>query len=139
MFLGCSDIVLVLNISLRANIQYGASIAASVKKAISKFSLEAATYRGRTVQRSAEVVDGMHLLKQPLGSSAYAKGFFQRKMKENSQDAEKLLDAVPDLQSALRLYSQCTLHKLPHLLGAEVMYTHTHQAPERWYKLVRLE
>ena len=76
----------------------------------------------------------MRLLGQPLGSAAYAKTFFQKKMEENSQDAEKLLDAVPDLQTALRLYSQCTLHKLPHLLGAEVMYTHTQQAPERWDK-----
>ena len=30
---------------------------------------------------------------------------------------------VPNLQTRLRLFAQCTIQKVPHLLGAEVMHS----------------
>ena len=46
-------------------------------------------------------------------------------------DATKLLDTVSDHQTALQLFAQCTLNKLPHLLGSEVLYCHT-QTGDEW-------
>jgi hypothetical protein len=43
-------------------------------------------------------------------------------MAENEKDAAKLLSVASDRHTTLRLFAQCTLHKLPHLLGLEVMY-----------------
>ena len=78
------------------------------------------------------VTDGVRLLGQPLGSLTYAQGFYAKKIKENEQDAAKLLLVVSDKHTALRLLAQCTLHKLPHLLGSVVMYCFQETAYERW-------
>ena len=45
-----------------------------------------------------------------------------KKMEENKKDTAKLLSVFFDRHTALHLFGQCTLHKLPHLLGSEVMY-----------------
>ena len=78
------------------------------------------------------VTDGVCLLGQPLGSLTYAQGFYAKKMVENLKDAAKLLSVVSDKHMALRLFTKCTLHKLPHLLGLEVMYCFQEMAHERW-------
>ena len=41
---------------------------------------------------------------------------------------------ILDNYTALRLFTQCALHKLPHLLGSEVMYYLQEIAYERWYE-----
>ena len=53
-------------------------------------------------------------------------------MEENKKDAAKLLEIVSDRHTALRLFAQCTLHKLPHFLGSEVMFCFQGTAYERW-------
>ena len=55
----------------------------------------------------------------------------EEKMEENKKDAAKLLLVVSDRHIALRLFEQCTLHKLPHLLVLEVMYCFQVTAYER--------
>ena len=79
-----------------------------------------------------EIVTGIRLLGQPLGSLSFARSFFAQRLQENMADATKLLETVSDHQTALRLFAQCTLHKLPHLLGSEVLYCHTPTANEQW-------
>ena len=79
-----------------------------------------------------EVTTGLRLLGQPLGSTAYASSFFEQRLKDNIADATKLLDKVPDLHTALGLFAQCTLHKLPHLLGSEVMYCFDNVEYKQW-------
>ena len=51
--------------------------------------------------------------------------FFTEKIHNNNVDVTKLLATVGNHQTALRLFAQCTLHKLHHLLGSEVMYRFT--------------
>ena len=57
-----------------------------------------------------------------VGISDLCSRFSYNEDEENEKDAAKLLLVVLDKHTALRLFSQCTLHKLPHLLGSEVMY-----------------
>ena len=78
------------------------------------------------------VTDGVCLLGQPLGSLTYGCGFYAKKIEENEKDATKLLSVVSDKHTVLRLFAQCTLYKLPHLLGSEVMYLFQETAFERW-------
>ena len=52
----------------------------------------------------------------------FAQLFFDERLEANKADATKLLDTVTDHHAALRLFAQCTLHKLPHLLDSEVVY-----------------
>ena len=77
------------------------------------------------------VTDGVHLLEQPLGSLTYAQSFYAKKMEENEKDTAKLLLVVLDRHMMLRPFTQCTLHKLPHLLGSEVMCCFQETAYER--------
>ncbi|KAL7528024.1 hypothetical protein ACHAXR_002233, partial [Thalassiosira sp. AJA248-18] len=98
-------------------LQFGQAVADQVQEAINKFSRKEVVIDGAKVLD--EVCDGLCLLGQPIGSLEYAIKFFDDRMAENAATATKLLEAVPDHQTALRLFSQCTLHKLPHLLGSE--------------------
>lgn len=72
-----------------------------------------------------EIVTGICLPGQPHGSLSFARSFFAQRLQENMANATKLFETVSDHQTAIRLFSQCTLHKLPHLLGSEVLYCHT--------------
>ncbi|KAL7532099.1 hypothetical protein ACHAWF_004011 [Thalassiosira exigua] len=85
------------------------------------------SYRG-----GKEVVSGLRLLGQPVGSSDFATEFNARQIEANKADAETLLRTVPDRHTALRLFTQCTLHRLPHLLGSEVLYAHDPTARQQW-------
>ncbi|KAL7531883.1 hypothetical protein ACHAXR_004291 [Thalassiosira sp. AJA248-18] len=75
-----------------------------------------------TPTRPVVVVTGIRLLGQPIGSPHFAKQFFQRRLRENLDDANKLLEVVSNHHTALALFAKCTLHQLPHLLASEVMY-----------------
>ena len=45
----------------------------------------------------------------------------------------KLKDIISNLHTRLRLFSQCTLHKLPHLLASEDLCTANSTEPSLWY------
>ncbi|KAL7543814.1 hypothetical protein ACHAWF_011480 [Thalassiosira exigua] len=84
-------------------------------------------YRG-----GREIMLGLRLLGQPVGSSNFAIDFNALQIKANKAGAEKLLRTVPDRHTALRLFTQCTLHRLPHLLGSEVLYAHDPAVRQQW-------
>ncbi|KAL7533492.1 hypothetical protein ACHAXR_005267, partial [Thalassiosira sp. AJA248-18] len=120
--------------------QFGQDIADQVQEAINRFSRKEVCIDGEKVfdddgtpiTTPHEVCDGLCLLGQPIGSLEYAVKFFDEKLAENKATANALLEAVPDHQTALRLFSQCTLHKLPHLLGSEVLYRFTRSSHDEW-------
>ena len=70
-----------------------------------------------------EVTTGLCLLGQPVGSPDFAAEFNAEHLSTNRAEAARLLAAVLDRHTALRLFTQCTLHKLPHLLGTEMLYS----------------
>ena len=104
---------------------YGQTIHDEVELALNNFSVD-------KDGNGVEVVDGLRLLGQPLGSADFAERFIATKIEENFADAKKLLEVVKDKHTALRLFSQCTLHKLPHLLGSEVLYRFQPEFYKSW-------
>ena len=65
---------------------------------------------------------GLRLLGQSLGSTSFVHSFFADHLQANMEDSAKLVDSVSEPHTAIRLFAQCTLHKLPHIMGYEVMY-----------------
>ena len=112
--------------------KYGDSIATTIKAAIAKYSVSITTINNKAVSTKVEITTGLRLLGQPLGSTMFAKNFFVDRLEANAADSTRLLEAVPDPHTALRMFSQCTLHRLPHLLGPEVMYCFQESTYERW-------
>ena len=47
-------------------------------------------------------------------------------------DTSKLFNSVLDHHTALRLFTHCTLHKLSHLLGSEVLYCFSKSPYNSW-------
>ena len=77
---------------------------------------------GKPKLAPVEVTTGLRLLGQPVGGEAFCITFMKKKLENNIQQCQKLLTTVTDHHTALALFSRCTLHKLPHLLGSEVLY-----------------
>ena len=108
---------------------YGQSIADSVSRAIAEFSVEEVydgdtkvLINGKPKLAPVEVTTGLRLLGQPVGGEAFCTTFMKKKLENNIQQCQNLLAVVTDHHTALALFSRCTLHKLPHLLGSEVLY-----------------
>ena len=72
---------------------------------------------------TGEETRGACLLGEPIGSGAFAIDFLNAKADEVQEKIAQLNANVSDLHTRLRLFSQCFIAKLPHLLGAEVMHT----------------
>ena len=53
----------------------------------------------------AEVTSGLRLLGQPLGSADFAEKFNAEQLEQNRADMARLLAAVPDRHTAMRLFS----------------------------------
>ena len=114
---------------------YGYAMANSVRQALATFSVSSSiAVDGTKVLSTVEITDGLRILGQPLGSRTYALSFFDARLKENLLDATKLLNTVTDHHTALRLFIQCTLCKLPHLLGLEVLYCFAKSSYNGWNK-----
>ena len=81
-----------------------------------------------------ELTEGFRLLGTPVGSATFARTFFDDQLKATELEARRLTERIPDLQTRLKLFSQCTIHKLPHLLDADVMHNHTPEFEnDQWY------
>lgn len=70
-----------------------------------------------------EITSGIRLLGAPIGSLAFAESFFLGKLHDVQSHADLLSGEVEDLQTRLRLFSQCCIQKMPHLLGMDVMHS----------------
>ena len=69
-----------------------------------------------------ELQSGYRLLGAPVGLEQFALEFFDQQLAAVRTNALALTARVTNLQTRLRLFSQCTIQKVPHLLGAEVMH-----------------
>jgi len=69
-----------------------------------------------------ELTTGFRLLGQPIGSATFASDFFDRRIDGVKKIITSLLDNITDQQTRLRLFSQCIIQKLPHLLSADVLF-----------------
>ena len=69
-----------------------------------------------------ELTEGCRLLGAPVGSAKFAREFCFERVAAATIDAHTLTSSVSNLQTRLRLFAQCTIHKLPHLLGYDVLH-----------------
>ncbi|KAL7531801.1 hypothetical protein ACHAWF_003911, partial [Thalassiosira exigua] len=96
-------------------------LALSVARTIAKFSQR--PYKGiGPATEPVELVEGNRLLGSPVGSPEFAEDFCDGVAEAAMKEAAQLTAHVPDLQTRLRLFSQCTLQKLPYLLGNDIMF-----------------
>ena len=70
-----------------------------------------------------EITTGIRLLGAPVGSQTFAEAFLLEAMDKTKTDSAKLHVKITDLQTRLRLFKQCVIEQLLHLLGNEVLHT----------------
>ena len=96
-------------------------LAESIEQAITTYSISKAT-NPTDPPIPVELTEGCRLLGAPVGSARFARDFCFQRVAAAIADAHTLTTSVSDLQTRLRLFSQCTIHKLPHLLGYDVLH-----------------
>lgn len=92
--------------------------------------------RKTTMERlPIERTDVFRLLGTPVGSASFARTYYNKQLLFNSNnEADKLTERIPDLHTHLKLFSQCTVNKLPHLLDSGVTHNHTPEFDNsQWY------
>ena len=97
------------------------SLAVEVTNTIAEFSVRKDTINA-AITRPVELTAGFRLLGTPVGSPAFALEFFNEQLAEVRTNVTALNDGFTDLQTRLRIFTQCTIQKLPHLLGADIMH-----------------
>eukprot|EP00956_Cyclotella_meneghiniana_P037754 scaffold143726_cov74-Cyclotella_meneghiniana.AAC.5 len=99
--------------------------------AIAAFSRTTDKNIGATVP--VEVIDGLRVLGAPIGSQHFCRSFLQKALSKAKMDSEKILQGLDDVQSMARVYSMCTVHKLTHLFGSDVINAATSTLPNNYF------
>jgi hypothetical protein len=69
-----------------------------------------------------ELTHGFCLLGHPVGSATFVNEFFTKCISIVKKCIVSLNDSISDQQTKLRLFSQCIIQKIPHLLSSDVLY-----------------
>ena len=69
-----------------------------------------------------ELTTGFRLLGSPIGSAAFAQDFFDTQLTTIQDSIALMSTTITDPHTKLRLFSQCLIQKIPHLLGCDVLY-----------------
>ena len=110
---------------------YEPSVISAIHNKITKYNSEDTPLTEATFPLLVACIDGTHI-GTTIRITYLCQGFLQEKRKENEKGAAKLLSVVSDRHTALRLFGQYTLHKLPYLLGLKGMYYFQETVYERW-------
>jgi hypothetical protein len=94
----------------------------SISNSIASFSTTPHPTNKTAPDIPVELTTGFRLLGQPVGSATFATEFFDHHIDDVKKNITSLLDNITDQQTRLRLFSQCIIQKLPHLLSADVLY-----------------
>ena len=97
-----------------------AALATEVDATIGRYSVAPTAVPG--VFEKVELTSGFRLLGTPVGSAEFAIEFFDGKLSEVRSQAAALTMGIDDAHTRLRIFIQCTIQKLPHLLGADIMH-----------------
>ena len=97
-------------------------LAEDVLMALMEFSVKAPS-TASSVATFVELQSGYRLLDAPVGSEQFVLDCFYQQMAADKANTLALTTWVSNLQTRLCLFSQCTIQKVPHLLGAEVMHS----------------
>jgi hypothetical protein len=81
----------------------------------------------------AELTTGFCLLGSPAGSPAFAREYFNTQLIDIQTCNTTMSTAITDRHTKLRLFSQCLIQKIPHLLDINVLYHYdTDEPPPDW-------
>jgi hypothetical protein len=82
----------------------------------------------------AELTTGFRLLGSPVGYPAFAREYLNTQLIDIQTCITTMSIAITDQHTKLRLFSQCLIQKIPHLLGCDVLYQHydTDEPPPDW-------
>ena len=95
-----------------------------------------ATYSREKVDgafQPCEVVSGLRVLGCPVGSHSFCRSFINKTLAKAMSDASMIRDNLENIQTMLRLYSTCTVHKLTHLFSSDVLNSPTDDLPHLFY------
>ena len=98
------------------------TLATSISNTIAKYSLQHNKSDHSAPPIPAELTTGFRLLGSPVGSPTFAREFFNDKLSNVQTSITLLSAAITDPQTKLRLFLQCLIQKLPHLLDCDVLY-----------------
>jgi hypothetical protein len=80
-----------------------------------------------------ELTNGFRLLGSPIGSADFTQDYFDSQLTTVQDSIALMSTAITDPHTKLRLFSQCLIQKLPHLLGCDVLYHYdTNNPPPTW-------
>jgi hypothetical protein len=98
------------------------SMARSLSTLIASFSTTPHPTNKAAPDFPVELITGFRLLGQPIGPATFASNFFARRIDNVKKNITSLLDNITHQQTRLRLFSQCIIQKLPHLLSVDVLF-----------------
>jgi hypothetical protein len=96
----------------------------ALQSAIAQYSCE----QVGDIFKHKEVTDGLPGLGCPIGSTSFCKAFLMKSLTNAKSDA-KIASSLESLQTILRLYCVCTVHKLTHLFGCNLINSTISQLP----------
>jgi hypothetical protein len=97
------------------------SLADDVTRAITLYSTKSNKHNPQN-PTPVELLTGFRLLGTPVGSPDFAISFINEKLQEIQQQTQSIHNAIHDPQTRYKIFVDCTLQKLPHLLLTDVLY-----------------
>ena len=97
-------------------------LATEVLNTIARFSAEPHPTSPSDPPTPVELLSGFRLLGHPVGSASFARDFFTTCLRTVESNVESIHNSIDDDQTKLRLFSQCIIQKIPHLLSSDVLY-----------------
>jgi hypothetical protein len=82
---------------------------------------------------SRPLTNGLRVLGAPIGSAEFASTFMSNILAQAISDSKKLLTDLEDIQTMTRLFSNCTIHKITHLLSSDVFHSPISSLPNLFY------
>ena len=115
---------------------HGQAIASQITAAINSFSVTTKTRTdGTSYTEPVEVTNGLRILGVPIGSPQFCATCVRNTLRTIMDDCNTILRHVTDRQLALRLFSQCTITKIPHLLPCVATFElNATDAPQPWHQ-----
>jgi hypothetical protein len=98
------------------------TLATSISTTITEFSTPPHPTDESAPPLPVELTTGFRLLGQPVGSASFATNFFTSCISNVKENVSSLTTSITDEQIQLRLFSQCLIQKLPHLLASDILH-----------------
>jgi hypothetical protein len=113
------------------------TLATSFSNTITQFSTGPHPTDNSAPSIPVKLTTGFRLIRHPVGSSDFATTFFSACITTIKECITSLNTSIDDEQTKLKLFSQCIIQKIPHLLASDILYNlptnHPHPPWEEWH------